>query len=228
MKPFVVLVSILATALLASCDAVTGPGSSEGSEIRPALRSLTHRTTDRALGGGLILEGHVSEAEETPGLHDVIPVVVEAAAGDREQVRLRRLWGDDDRGLYQIFISLGPAANIASSDLPSRLREIGAVYSFHNHRFPREALYVTTVPYQWARVAVEEWPHVTGSFAPGVGGPDPLARHGLRVSGGLPATADPPAPGDGILQVQPGEVVMIEYVDDRGTVIALPPFNWRF
>lgn len=201
MSPLSGLVWIVATALLASCDAVTGPGSSEGREIRPALESLRARATDPALGGGLLLEGRVSDAEETPRLHDVIPVVVEAGAGDREQVGLRRLWDDDIRGLYQIRISVGAAANIASPDLTSRLREIGAVYSFRFDQ--RDAFYITTVSYDWARVAVEGWPAV-------IARPEQVECNlscawAVEVSGGLPATADPPAPGDGILQVQAGE-----------------------
>lgn len=135
MKPGTVGVLLVTTALLVSCDAITGPGSSDGMEVRPALNFLVPDATDPSLGGGLTLEAVVS-AEHTPGLHDVIPVVVEAAAGDRERIGLRRMWDDDDRGLHFIAISLGAGATVESPELLSRLREIGAVYRLHYPRYP--------------------------------------------------------------------------------------------
>lgn len=223
-----VLLLLALGAVGVACNPLTGPDESRSGEIRPPLAFAGARFTDPSLGGGLIVEAFVHGSAPAPQLHDFVPVAVRTSAGDRETVTLRRAWNDRDSGLYQIHIGLGAGATI-DGPIRARLPEIGAVYLRGFDRYPHVGSYVTSAPYEWARVVAESWPgvaRVEASNAVRFDFTDPWDR---LMMGGVPlhVTESEPIPQDGRLQVGEGDTVVVEYESPAASLGPSATLEWR-
>lgn len=209
------------TATVACSDPV-GPGRM----VQPQLRTLSLSLLAPNLyphGGLLNVDARTADTSFRLQRDQRVPAEVSASSGDRETARLfLRSCPARDRGLgYPCFrFQIGMKQGHQAAEVADHVAAIGGRFYLLSPSFGGVTVFYPEVVETARRAA--QWPGVDHTALMGYGGGCPMGCSiplGTHLFVPMPVDVGEAIPGDGIVQVQPGDLLTVTYQQPGGGTV---------
>lgn len=215
-----IFAALILQTFAAACDYPFGPD--EG-EVLPTLTRISFADLGNTLndGGVLWLMGLPSDTSFRLLRKQRVPVQLSSSSGDHEEFGLYRLDcpGREGGYIFRCFrFSISFAEEYDMAEIERRVAAIGGRFYIRSSSLASIVVFDPDAVMRHARDA-GSWPGVWYSWFAGIGCIDLCPPIFNELT--LPVRVDhgPPIPGDGILQVSPGDTLRYTYTQPTGQTL---------